>query len=103
MSLKNLVYEYLGGYKGNFLNIEENGTFHYQGKDIPKARILQKKHRENNIVGKYRNRFFASNHPNIELQEYSRHLNSSQALCKNLSSPAKGEMTHATKNFILDR
>ena len=91
MSFRNLVYEHLAQYKVNILGVQEDGLFHYRGRNIPKPHILPIAHRELNVLEKYRALFFSSNYANLKLHQFFHHLNSSQALCINLFYPLIAE------------
>lgn len=91
INFRNVVYDHLSQYKVNVLGIKESGTFHYRGNDILKAHILPIRHREKNLLEKYRNHFFSSDYSQINYHQFFHHLNSSQALCINLFYPLIAE------------
>jgi len=87
MNFCNLAYEHLARYKVNILGVQEDGLFHYRGRDIPKPHILPITHHKANILERYRTQFFSSDYANVKLHRFFHHLNSSQALCINLFYP----------------
>jgi hypothetical protein len=95
MKFRDLIYKHLAHYKVNVLGVEENGTFPYRGRDIPKLHILPVKKEgdsELNILERYRASFFASNYYSEKKRHrFFHHLNSSQALCINLFYPLIAE------------
>lgn len=91
VSFHNLVCEHLAQYKLDVLGVKEDGFFHYRGRDIPKSHILPIKHRDTNILERYRAQFWSSKYANIKLHRFFHHLNSSQALCINLFYPLIAE------------
>jgi len=85
------VYKHLSQYKIDTLGIEEDGIYHYRGREVPKAHILPYAERNKNILEQYRERYFISDHADIKFHQYFHHLNSSQALCINLFYPLIAE------------
>jgi hypothetical protein len=69
------------------LGVQEDGLFHYRGRDIPKSHILPIAHRDTNVLERYRAQFWSSNYAKVKLHRFFHHLNSSQALCINLFYP----------------
>ena len=91
MDFRKWAYDTLIQYKVDVLGIEEDGIFHYRGRDVPKAHILPYAQREKNILAQYRESYFASKHADLKFHQYFHHLNSSQALCINLFYPLIAE------------
>jgi len=91
MNFRDLACEHLSQYKVEVLRVKENGIFHYRGRDIPKTHILPIAHRDKNILERYRNQFFASDHAQIKFHRFFHHLNASQALCINFFYPLIAE------------
>lgn len=91
MSFRNYAYEHLAQYKVAVLGVQENGLFHYGGRDIPKSHILPIAHRYMNVLERYRAKFWLSKYAKVKLHRYFHHLNSSQALCINLFYPLIAE------------
>src|SRR4051812_49433180 len=70
-------------YKENDLVVKECDEF----RNKVYGHILPKKQRELNILERYRDCFFASDHAAVRFHHCFHHLNSSQALCINLFYP----------------
>lgn len=87
MDFRKWAYESLSQYKVDSLEIDEDGVFHYRGREVPKAHILPYAEREKNILEQYRENYFASEYADITFHQYFHHLNSSQGLCINLFYP----------------
>jgi len=91
MNFRALACENLSRYKAEVLGVMEDGLFHFRGQDIPKSHILPIAHLHDNILERYRSRFWSSEYSSIKLHRYFHHLNSSQALCINLLYPLIAE------------
>jgi hypothetical protein len=92
--------EHLGNYRKYVLNISKPGLFAYGSKKYKKDHILPLNNSKLNILGKYRQEFWASTHSKISFHRYFHHLNSSQALCINLFFPFIHEQV---MNFLLSQ
>jgi hypothetical protein len=93
VSFRNLACEHLAQYKPAVLGVQEDGLFHYRGRDIRKNHILPIAHRDKNILERYRTRFWSSDFAKVKLHRFFYHLKSSQALCMNLFNPLIAENT----------
>lgn len=103
MDFRKLAYEHLSQYKVDTLGIEDDGIFHYRGREVSKAHILPIAVRNKNILEQYRKHYFASEHADIKFHQYFHHLNSSQALCINLFYPliAESSLDHLMAYLVL--
>ncbi len=91
MSFRDLNVARLGKYKTDVLNVQEDGTFRYRGREIPQSHILPKDKEAHNILEPYRQRFLLPDYRSVQRHQYFHHLNSSQALCVNLFLPLREE------------
>jgi len=91
MNFRDLMCEHLAQYKVEVLQVQEDGIFHYRGRDIRKSHILPLDLRDMNILERYRAQFWSSDSAKIKLHQFFHHLNSSQALCINLFYPLIAE------------
>lgn len=91
MNFRDLTCELLAQYKVDVLRVQEDGVFHYRGRDIRKSHILPTDLRDINILERYRAQFWSSDSAKIQLHQFFHHLNSSQALCINLFYPLIAE------------
>ena len=91
MRFRSWACEHLAQYKVEVLGVQEDGLFHYCGRDIPMSHILPINYRKMNILERYRSRFFSSDFAKVRLHRFFHHLNSSQALCINLFYPLIAE------------
>lgn len=88
MEFRDLACAHLSNYRKNVLGLQDEGIFHYRGRQIPIGHILPCDDQELNILAPYRDTFLKSPHrSSIKLHKYFHHLNSSQALCINLFFP----------------
>lgn len=98
MNFRDLTCELLAQYKVDVLRVQEDGVFHYRGRDIRKSHILPIDLRDMNILERYRAQFWSSDSAKIQLHQFFHHLNSSQALCINLFYPLAAE--NALDSFL---
>ena len=87
MNFRDLACAHLSRYKIDVLGVTEDGIFKHKGRDIPKSHILPTGLSDRNIMQRYRQRFYESEHSKIKFHRFFHHLNSSQALCINFFYP----------------
>ena len=103
MNYQDHIFKHLSIYRRSVMNIDEDGTFKYRGREIPKGHILPVKYKQENILEPIRERFYKSEYSRIKYHKYFHHLNSSQALCINLFFPliVENQLSVVANNFGL--
>lgn len=91
MTFRDQACAHLTDYRQRVLGIQQAGTFRFRGVEHPKGHVLPRHEARSNLLAPYGERFFVSEHRDIQLHRFFHHLNSSQALCINLFYPLLAE------------